>query len=194
MNISMQGRIMKEVWKDIPSYEGYYSVSNLGRVMSHTRKIRYPNGHIHTYHRRFLRPRTSTNGYQNVALQKNKNYKSCSVHRLVAKIFVPNPENLPQVNHIDGNKTNNNASNLEWCSPSYNVNHAIRIGLKKPSREKRIKCIETGVVYKSISEAARKLKCSRSNIRDCVNGKQNTALGKHFQLFIEGGLELAIHH
>lgn len=81
--------------------------------------------------KRMLKPRKNIRGYLYVNLCKDGKYKSLKVHHLVAKAFIPNPKNLPHVNHIDGNKLNNKKENLEWCTPSENMKHAIRTGLNK---------------------------------------------------------------
>lgn len=103
---------MDEIWKDIPGYEGLYQVSNLGNV----RSLNYnKTGEI-----KLLKPFTSHNGYRIVSLSNNGKLKGYTIHRLVANAFIPNPNNLPQVNHIDENKTNNRTDNLEWCTQAYN--------------------------------------------------------------------------
>lgn len=104
--------------KDIPGYEGRYSVTKEGKVFTHGRR------------KRFLKPHTNKLGYNTVSLwssQTNRNTRT--VHRLIAKTFIPNPDNKPFVNHIDGNKTNNSVSNLEWVTPIENSQHASRAGL-----------------------------------------------------------------
>lgn len=102
---------MIEEWRDVPGYEGLYEVSNLGRVRR--------NGRI-------LRPYKDTWGYLSVSLSKNGIRRIVSVHRLVAQSFIPNPNNYPQINHRDENKTNNAISNLEWCTCEYNQNYGTR--------------------------------------------------------------------
>lgn len=101
---------MIEEWRPVVGYEGLYEVSNTGKVKS---LFRY---------KKVLKPSITRNGYCIAELFKNKTGKMMSVHRLVAMAFVPNPNNLPQVNHIDENKCNNCVENLEWCSAKYNMN------------------------------------------------------------------------
>lgn len=115
---------MKEIWKDIPGYEGVYQVSNAGNVLS-------LNAYGHTI-KRPLKQRLNRNGYLVVILNHKKHQYYVGVHILVAKTFIPNPEHKPQVNHKDGNKTNNHVQNLEWNTARENVQHAIRTGLKNP--------------------------------------------------------------
>lgn len=119
----------KEIWKDIKNYEGYYQVSNLGRIKSVDRYINQYNGYNYStriYKGKILKFSIGTRGYLKVVLQKERKVKTYNVHRLVAEAFIPNPNNLPQVNHIDENKLNNNINNLEWCSSKYNINFGNR--------------------------------------------------------------------
>lgn len=103
---------MEEIWKDIINYEGLYQVSNLGNVKS----MNYGRtGEI-----KLLKQSTNKQGYKSVHLFKNRKWKSYSVHRLVAMAFIPNPNNLPIINHKDENPSNNNINNLEWCTVTYN--------------------------------------------------------------------------
>lgn len=106
---------MQEVWKDISDFEGLYQVSNLGRVKSFRRstKHRWESEYI-------LKPSLANNGYYQVTLYDNTHKRKFSVHRLVATAFIPNPDNLPMVNHKDENRLNNEVSNLEWCTARYN--------------------------------------------------------------------------
>ena len=108
-----------ELWKDIQGYEGLYMVSNQGRVKS----IRG---------NRVLKKRLTYDGYVKVTLTVDYKAVDKRVHRLVAEAFVPNPNELETINHIDGNKENNDASNLEWCDRHEQMQHAYSLGLKKP--------------------------------------------------------------
>lgn len=102
-----------EVWADVKGFEGKYRISSIGRVRSVKRDI-------------ILRPGNSR-GYHNVTLSNGIAKKSTGVHRLVAQAFIPNPDNKPSVNHIDGNKINNSVGNLEWCTQAENLSHAFQV-------------------------------------------------------------------
>lgn len=105
-------------------FKKYYEVSNLGRVKSLPRKMIMKNGRIKNVKERIKAHYIMNNGYHSVSLSENGTSKSYLIHRLVAEAFIPNPLNLPEVNHKDGNKNDNNVSNLEWCTHSYNQKHA----------------------------------------------------------------------
>ena len=112
----------KEVWKDIPQYGGKYQASSLGRIWS-------------VKHQRVLKPFLEKNGYYRTYLyapdgKRKKEY----VHRMIAMTFLDNPDNLPQVNHKDEDRQNNNVENLEWCTAQYNVNYGNRFVKYKISR------------------------------------------------------------
>lgn len=117
---------MVEIWKDIENYEGKYQVSNLG----HVRRVYSPCTKHKDTRYRVLKP-VPTCGYYRVSLHKNKVGKLFFVHRLVAKAFIPNPQNKPQVNHMNGNKADNSVENLEWATSLENNRHAFETGLNR---------------------------------------------------------------
>lgn len=122
---------MEEIWKDILGYEGMYQVSNTGQVRSLDREISQLNrwgSYSHkTLKGRILSSSSDDDGYTTVALSKGGQTKYCLVHRLVAQAFLPNPDNLPQVNHKDEHPCNNNVNNLEWCTSEYNMTYGTRL-------------------------------------------------------------------
>lgn len=165
---------MKEVWKDIPNYEGIYQVSNLGRIKS----LRSYNSFTKSYYfkEKILKGKIDKNGYVMVCLCNGKS-KYIRVHRLVAEAFIPNKNKFPIINHKDENKQNNNVNNLEWCSYSYNNSYGTR-------NNKIIKAIiqydlEGNVIkeYKSIMEASRILNLNHSGIIQALKNKTKTAYG-----------------
>lgn len=123
-----------EVWKDIPGYEGLYQVSSLGRVRSFGRYVKNRYKMIWRAGKT-LKQGKDNKGYMTVVLCANKQ-QTKKVHRLVASAFLPNPENKPQINHINGNKQDNRTDNLEWCSQSENMLHAWATGLQKREHKK----------------------------------------------------------
>ena len=133
---------MQEIWKDIKNFEGCYQVSNLGRVRSLTRKVPTFNG-VRTTKGQILKTYTSNTGYLRIDLRSNQKHKYVSIHKLVAETFIPNPNNYCVINHIDGNRLNNNADNLEWCTQSHNIKEAYRLGIAKPTSG----CFKKGYNY-----------------------------------------------
>ena len=160
-------KIMEEIWKDIEGYEGLYQVSNTGRVRSLKRNIILKN--------RIAR------GYERVVLRTNNIPKEYSVHRLVATAFIPNPDNLPQVNHIDEDKTNNCVNNLEWCDGKYNINYGTGIAKSARSRSKKVLQFKLDGTFvkewKSIIDVERMTGYSGGHISECCRGKHAYAYG-----------------
>lgn len=168
---------MEEIWKPAVGFEGLYEVSNLGRVKS----LNYRR----TGKERILKPRRiekkSGNVYYAVHLYKDGKAYDKPVHRLVAEAFIPNPDNLPEVNHKDENPLNNHVGNLEWCTQSYNYNYGTRIQriaekLSKPVYQYSLdgKLIKE---WSSTREIERQTGYSNSYISKCCSGKYKTAYG-----------------
>lgn len=173
---------MEEKWIDIQGYNGIYEVSNLGRVRSNARKEKYEvNGTIVVRHRKekILASCIDNMGYALVVLCLNNKAKSIKVHRLVATYFVKNPDNKNVVNHIDGNKTNNISTNLEWCTTKENTIHAVKNNLIKHYTRK-IKCVEDDKIFNSINEASEFYNTQRQNINAVLNKRQKTTVRKTF--------------
>lgn len=124
-----------EFWKDIEDYQGSYQVSNSGRVKSLDRYIKSGKGK-RLKKGQILKGCVTNRGYVNQRLWKDNKLKNVLEHRLVAQAFIPNPDNLPEVNHIDGNKTNNHVDNLEWVTSSKNQKHAFKTGLNSVKKSK----------------------------------------------------------
>ena len=165
---------MKEVWKDIIGYETLYKVSNFGRFKSIRNNI-------------FLKPYIQQNGYSRVSLSKNGKIKYYNIHRLVAEAFIPNPNNYPVINHVDGNKNNNNVGNLEFCTYLHNNKEARRLGLnitkKGKYNHKSRKVIQYDKNGNFIKEwdymilITEILGYDYTSISRCCSGKQKTSYG-----------------
>ena len=162
---------MKEIWKDIKGYEGLYQISNLGRVKSFRESAKF--GKQKEY---ILKPSMINSGYHVVTLyKKDRTRRKHQLHRLVADAFIPNTENLPCINHKDENKINNEVSNLEWCTYSYNNNYGTA---KERARKTRMKFIHQQrtdgkaiAVYCSIDAACELLGYDKSTLEEwCKNG------------------------
>lgn len=175
---------MKEIWKPIKNYEGIYEVSNLGNVkrLTYSMKIN-PRSYtqcVH-YNEHLLKPRPHRAGYQLVVLSKNGKATGYSVHKLVAEAFIPNPDNLSEINHKDEDKANNRVDNLEWCTRIYNNTYGTMQQRKAEKLRKSVLCIETNIIYPSVREAAKQTGADRSSISACCKGKQKTTKGYHWK-------------
>lgn len=172
---------MEEVWKDVVGYEGLYQVSNSGRIKS----LKYANQYGVFKREKILRKRYDKKGYLHVYLYDKNMKKSFKLHRLIAETFIPNPENKPQVNHINGIKDDNRVENLEWCTNQENQIHAFKIGLQKikvgslnPNAKKvNLYDLKGNYIntFGSIKEAQMYLHKNISHISDCCKGKRKTA-------------------
>ena len=172
--------LQNEIWKPISGFEGLYEISNYGRVKS------LGNG-IYNSKKKILIPWKENCGYLRILLSKNGTHKHYSVHRLVATTFLPNPENLPQVNHRDEDKQNNHVDNLEWCSSKYNINYGTAIDrrVKKQINHKKLSKpvlqydLKGNFIaeYPSLSEVQRKFGFLQGNISSCCLGKLKSAYG-----------------
>ena len=163
---------MEEIYRDVVGYEGFYKVSNLGNIYSVKRN-------------KVLKPTLIDNGYLQVDLYKDTKHKKFGVHRLVAIAFIPNPDNLPQVNHKDEDKTNNCVYNLEWNTAQENINygtHNFRSGIKrrKPINQYDLQgnFIKT---WNSGTEIEKTLGFTHTNITKCCRDKIKTAYGYKWQ-------------
>lgn len=185
-----------EEWKDIQGYEGVYQVSNFGRVKS-LERYRINNGGTKTLVKeRILKPSTNNKGYSRVELSNKTARKPYLVHRLVAEAFIENPNNLPEVNHKDENKSNNRADNLEWITQKENLNYGTRnhrVSLTKGSPAVALDD-ENNIImeFHSISEASRQTGIPQQNISRCIKGKVPHAGGYVWKLkseIVRNGVE-----
>lgn len=172
--------------KDIAGYEGLYSINENGDIWSYRRQ-------------KFLKPRPDKDGYLRVGLTKDKHQRTFFIHRLLAETFIPNPLNLPLVNHKNEIKTDNRLENLEWATQWYNLEYsrnkerALSLGNSYTKKEakpmgranngisKPVRCIETGEVFSSGKEAAEVMGLDPSHISKVCRGKAKTTGGYHFE-------------
>ena len=166
---------MEEIWKDVPDYPGYQA-STSGALRSF-----WDNQHRITATSHLIKGHPDKDGYVAVHLHKNAQSKNARLHRLIAETFIPNPDNKPQVNHKNGIKNDNRVENLEWATLSENRQHAYDTGLQHPHGEQPIRIVETGEVFKSISDCARHINGFESGIRHCLYGDRNTHKDLHFE-------------
>lgn len=166
---------MKEIWIDIQDYEGLYQISNFGRVKSLT-------------YGRIRKTQINNAGYEFVSLCKDNKARPHSIHRLVATAFVSNPYDYKYVNHIDENKLNNCASNLEWCSAKQNLEHSNVINKMLSAghraNEKAVMMFKNGVFvaeFDSISKAAEAIGSFQQLVTNCLYGIQKTTKGYSFK-------------
>lgn len=129
MTDNLTKEILAEEWRQVVGYD-FYMVSNLGRVKSLTRTPVFKDGRNREFEGQILKPIKARNDYLQANLFVNGKNKLSRIHRLVAQAFIPNPDSKPMVNHKDGDKSNNNVSNLEWCTRQENEEHASKNGLK----------------------------------------------------------------
>lgn len=160
------------MWKDIKGFEGLYKIDRCGNVLNVKKNV-------------LLKPFNNGNGYLKVHLYKERKDNKKYVHRLVAETYIPNPDELKEVNHKDENKANNNVENLEWCSHTYNMNygtHNQRMSLSKSKAVLQLD-INLNVINEFVSsrEADRILGINNSNIIQCCKGKRKTAGGYYWK-------------
>ena len=183
--------MQNEIWKDIAGFDGVYQISNLGRVKSLDRVINIEyKDRIGTRRikGRLRKPTKDKDGYLVIGLGKG-NYK---IHRLVALAFIHNTNNYPQINHKDGNKSNNTVTNLEWCSNAENQNHAFKIGLKKTKQFAKVDLISDKVIriYHSLQDVMNDIdKIDPSTLVKVCKGKRNEHCGYKW-LYADGNMKV----
>ena len=160
------------MFKNIAGFNNQYQINTEGQIKNSKDKI--------------LSQSISNSGYYRVHLCKDGKAKWYAVHKLVAQTFIPNPLHLPEVNHKDENKLNNNVDNLEWCNSKYNTNYGARnkrISETKTNNTyntKQVLCVETGVIYPSIMEAQRQTEIFNTAIGKVCKGERKTAGHYHW--------------
>lgn len=193
----------REIWKDIAGYEGYYQVSNMGRVKSVYRIIDRCDGTTQRVSERILKPFNTGSAphYLGVHLRKDGERETLKIHRLVAKAFIPNPEKLDVVDHIDSDTHNNKAANLRWCTYSDNNRYCIAAGRDNPKhyhdwssdsqrsyRLKRCKPFvrNDGKRYECLQDAADDLGVKKTSVHRVLKGRSKTCKGYQFTYVQKG--------
>jgi len=164
---------MKEIWRDITGYEGKYQISSDGRVKS--------MNYNHKGRAKILKPTINNTGYKKVNLYNNGKAKIVFVHRLVAEAFIPNPNNMPVVNHKDENKLNNQVDNLEWCTIGYNVTYGTAIDRRIEKTSKKVaQYNEDGSlvkIWKNTKEVNQWYKTNPTSIAKVCKGEKDSYYG-----------------
>lgn len=168
-----------EIWKDIKGFEGYYQISNLGRIRSLDRIIEMKNGKTRKVKGKILKQSTSVHGYKVVCFRRNGKKENFRVHRLIGEAFIDNQDNKPFINHIDGDKSNNDISNLEWCTAKENANHAYEFGLKEASNPNK-NGLKQGSKHHNSKLTEKEVKFMRENSRKNGGSFKNAELAKLF--------------
>lgn len=187
---------MEEIWKDVIGYEGLYKVSNLGRVKSLARKVNNGRG-VYTRPEKILSQIRVTGGYVSVVLTKDSNSVLTLLHRIVASAFIPNDSCKRTVNHKNGIKTDNRASNLEWATDGENISHSYRVlhrspnkpwlgivgknALSKPVAQIDVVSGEIIASFGSAGEASLVTEVKQRAINSCATGKQKQAGGFYWK-------------
>lgn len=186
----------QEIWKSIPGYEGFYEASTLGRIRSVDRVVAHSSGNGQSFRKGRILHHNSMDDYQFVILSKRGKKAQLAVHRLVALTFLPNPDNLPIVNHKDLNTHNNAANNLEWATQQYNCIHAIQNNHKptlsaearqrvtdaaKKKNSKPIMCLTTNEIFNSVTDAANHFNISFDTVLLSAKKHQPTRKGLEFR-------------
>lgn len=170
---------MVEVWKTIEGFEGLYEVSNTSKIRSVDHFVKCNSGK-RLIKGKELKPCDRGNGYMFVTLGKDGKQYNMSLHRAVAQAFIPNPENLPEINHKDENPANNLLDNLEWCDRTYNNNYGTRTLRASISKNKKVCQIKNNIIVKiwdSFTSINKENGWSIGNISSCCNGKRKRAYG-----------------
>ena len=184
---------MEEIWKPIKDYEKYYEVSNLGRIKRLPRIQIYPDGHTQLLKEKILKGSTTTWGYLQVSLTKDGKRIKKHIHTLVAEAFIPNPNNLSEVNHKDYNKENNYVDNLEWCTHNANMqdmfeHYNIKIHYKKYCidcnkelySDKCTRCIKCSNIINNKNKAKVKNRPDRETLKQLIRNNSMLMIGRMF--------------
>lgn len=172
---------MEEIWKDVPGYEGLYKVSNWGRVKSMFYHAKKGKGFNLKENPKILTPSIDSYGYFIVSLTNGLSKKTLTIHKIVAKVFIPNPNKLQNVNHKDENKQNNCVDNLEWCTVEYNNRYGTKAKRTSQSLKKKVCQYDREMnlikIYDGAIDAEKETGISRSSICACIKNRIKSAGG-----------------
>lgn len=179
---------INEIWKPVVGWEGLYECSNMGRVKSVDRYVphRY-DGEFQFIKGTIRKTKYNNGGYEIITLSKDGKEKTCLVHRLVAQAFIPNPNNLPEINHRDENTKNNCVDNLEWCNREYNLYYGT--GIRRRAEKIMVPVIQytkDGMLIKkwdSMQEVMKELGINRGNISNCCSGRCKSVGGYKWKYY-----------
>jgi hypothetical protein len=177
--------VAKEEWKPIKGYEGFYEVSDQGRIKSVARTLIMKNGVRRPIKEKIINGSAQASGYLNVTLSKNGTCEKLRIHRIVAEAFVPNPDHMPEVNHKDENKQNNAAANLEWCDRKYNNIYGTAKLRSAITQGKPVLQILDGEIvnaWPSAGMAAAFTNATQGGISSCCRGEMKTSGGYEWKL------------
>lgn len=192
---------MEEIWKRIPGFEGRYSVSNMGRVKVHESYLNGSGGGKRRIPEKILKQNETNSGYKTVGLGRriDGTRKTRTVHKLVALAFIPNPDNKATVNHIDENKHNNRADNLEWCTYKENMHHNNDSMIKRGAETQRQYFGQYTVdgtlikVWHGFKKMDRETEFRRRSVWLCCRGKQKTYKGYVWKYMTKEDAERALN-
>jgi hypothetical protein len=170
-----------EKWKHIKGYEGFYQVSSHARVRGLARKVRGKPGKIRVQKETMLKQYPNPAGYLRVILRKDNVATNFYVHRLVAAAFIPNRGQKPNINHRDGNPSNNKVLNLEWCNQKENLNHSYRLKPRPGVGAIPVRCLNNGRIFESHWQAARELGLQQSCVSQVSCGRRAHTEGYRFE-------------
>jgi len=184
--------LINETWKDVVGYEGIYEVSNLGQVRTHENKTTFTEKHgLRKWKQRILKQKTSKDNCRRVSLWNDGKEQTWLVHRLVAFAFIPTIENKLFINHIDGDRLNNNVTNLEWCNHKENNNHAFDTDLMTSNIKIVLvhKVTKQPHYFRSMSKASEFLDCNNGFISGQLKRGKSKVLD--YDIFIQPEKELS---
>ena len=160
-----------EVWVDVENYVGLYKVSNLGRLKSLSRDVACRGGGIRVIKTRIVKPSKRLDGYMIVNIFREGKREVFTVHKLIAKMFIPNVDSKSDIDHINNNKEDNRVCNLRWATRLENLNNRKN---KKPKGRNKIKCITTGEIFNTLKEAGEKHELKPATIASCCKQYSRT--------------------